>query len=165
MSDLAAFYLGTRRKVKKYECFKISHPNFTQDYFIVMNKVGGLTATIDGSPQAFQYYPFRKSDQSQRANLDYGMQIDMGDLGNIIPQELAAVDAADGWGTKPTLTYWAFSSEDLTTPLLGPITLEIPSFPMTREGTSFIAQAPDMTVNRTGELFLASRFPGLRAFQ
>lgn len=162
MTTLSEFFLNRRGRVRSYECLKLSHPNFTQDYYIVRNKVGGVTITIDGTPQNFVYYPLRLTEQDDRANLDYGMQVDLGDVGKIVPGEIAAIDAADGWDTCPTVTYWVFRSDDLSAPILGPISLEVTSFPVGRQGASFIARAPSMNVNRTGELYLSSRFSMLK---
>ncbi|MEI9995087.1 MAG: hypothetical protein WDM91_10865 [Rhizomicrobium sp.] len=165
MSDLSQFVLNRRGRVRPYECVMLAHPNFTQTYYIVRNKVGGVTITIDGIPRVFQFYPLRLTEQDDRANLDYGMQVDLGDVGKIVPGEIAAIEAADGWDICPTVTYWLFRADDLSAPIIGPLNLEVTSFPMTRTGTSFVAQAPSMNVNRTGELYLPSRFPMLRGIR
>ncbi|HEX4302827.1 MAG TPA: hypothetical protein VHZ78_08535 [Rhizomicrobium sp.] len=165
MSLYTELFLNTRSRVKKFECFKISHPNFTKAYYIVRNKPGGLTAVVEGVPTQFDYYPLQKTEQPTKADLDFAIQIDLGDLGEVVSMELDAVEAADGFMIKPSLTYWMFRSDDLMTPRLGPITLEIPEFPMTREGTSFIAQAPALNASRTGEIYTAARFPMLAGFR
>ena len=164
MSSEAEFYLSAFGRVKRFECIKIAHPNFTQSYYIVRNKPGGLTATVEGAPTVFGYYPLRITAQAQDNDLDYSLQVDLGDVGDIMPMELDAVAAADGFGTLPTLDYWAFRSDDLLTPLLGPIRLEVQDLPVSRDGTSFIAAAPYLNVNRTGELYITSRFPMMRAY-
>lgn len=162
MTTYAEFFLDCPARIVQLELIEISHPNFSQVYRIVRNKVGGVTATIDGSPQPFIYYPLRITGKGDRNDLDYGLQIDLGDLGDIVSAEIDNVAAADGFGTKPTLRYWTFRSDDMTSPLFGPVTLTIPALPMTNVGTSFEAVAPSLNSNRTGEMYLISRFPTLK---
>jgi hypothetical protein len=162
MSALSDFFLKRRARVRPYECISLVHPNFTKTYDIVRNKVGGVTITIDGTPRNFEFYSLRLTEQESRGNLDYGMQVDLGDVGKVVPSEIAAVDAADGWDTCPTVTYWMFRSDDLAAPVIGPINLEVTSLPIGRQGTSFVAQAPSLNVNRTGEIYLSPRFPMLQ---
>jgi hypothetical protein len=161
MSSYTDFFLNSPARVVQLDLLEISHPNFSKTYRIVRNKVGGCTATIDGTPQVFDYYPLSVTPNSDRGDLDYSLQIQLGDLGDVIPTELDNVVAADGMGTKPTVRYWTFRSDDLTAALFGPISLEITTIQMTREGTSFLASAPALNSNRTGEIYLPSRFPGL----
>lgn len=164
MSSYTEFFLSSPARVVQLDLLEISHPNFSKTYRIVRNKVGGVTATIDGSPQDFEYYPLTVTPNSDRGDLDYALQIQLGDLGELIPAELDNIAAADGWNTKPGVRYWTFRSDDLTSPLFGPISLEVAVFPMTREGVSFVASAPALNSNRTGEMYLPSRFPGLAGF-
>lgn len=160
MSALSDAFLNRRRGVRLYDCIRIAHPNFTQTYWIVRNKVGGVTITIDGTPRFFKFYPLRLTEQAQRANLDYGVQVDLGDVGKIIPNEIAAIEAADGFDTCPVVTAWLFRSDTLGV-VIGPGDLEVTSFPIKRAGTSFLAQAPSLNVNRTGIPYLESVFKPL----
>lgn len=161
MSSYVEFFLNSPSRIKQFELLEISHPNFTKVYRIVRNKVGGLTVSIDGEQQFFQHYPLRITSKGIRADMDYGIQVDLGDLGEIIPMELDAVAAADGFGTLPAVRYWTFRSDDLSAPMFGPIKLVVTNFPITRTGASFEAVAPTLNANRTGELYLPSRFPML----
>lgn len=162
MPSYEEFFLDCPARVVQLELIEISHPNFSKIYRIVRNKVGGVTATIDGATQAFDYYPLRITSKGDRNDLDYGLQIDLGDLGDIVSGEVDRVADADGFGTKPTMRYWTFRSDDMTAPLFGPVSLEIPALPMTNMGTSFEAVAPALNSNRTGEMYLISRFPTLK---
>jgi hypothetical protein len=168
MPTYAEFFLNCPARVVQLELIEISHPNFSQDYRVVRNKVGGAKAwvvPIGGSPAAemqFDYYPLRITSKGDRNDLDYGLQIDLGDLGDIVSGEVDNVAAADGFGTKPKMRYWTFRSDDMTSPLFGPVSLEIPALPMTNMGTSFEAAAPALNSNRTGEMYLISRFPTLK---
>jgi hypothetical protein len=162
MSTYTAFYLNRAARIKEYELLEISHPDFTKTYYIVRNKVGGVSATIDTGTKTFDWYPLRITSKGTRSDMDYALQIGLGDLGSIVSTELDAVAAADGWGTKPIVRYWTFSSDNLATPIFGPISLQVIEFPQTQEGSNFVAGAKALNSNRTGELYLPSRFPMLR---
>lgn len=164
MTTFRQFWLDHQSKIVPLDLIEISHPNFTKTYRIVRNKIGGGDFTIDGAPQTFEYYPLRITPKSTRANLDYGEQIDLGDVGQIVPVEVDAIAAADGWGTKIKVRRWIFRSDDLTTPIWGPYTMETRSLPMKPGVTSFVASAPSLNMNRTGELYLPGRFPMLEGF-
>lgn len=162
MTALTEYYLGSRRDVVKLELLEISHPSFTKTYRIVRNARKGITATIDGVPHAFEYYPLRIRQLGSGDDMDQSIGVDLGDLGDILPTEIDAVFADDAATTKPMLRYWAFRSDDLTIPLLGPVVLEITTLAFKREGASFEAHAPYLNRNRTGEVYSLTRFPMLR---
>lgn len=165
MTTYAEYFLNSRSSVIEYETVQISHPNFTQTYRIVRNAVAGLTAITEESvSRTFQYYPLKISASGARDNLDCSLTFQLGDLGEVLPLEMDAIDAASGWDTKPTVIYRTFRSDDLTAPLYGPITLEVVDFSFKREGCQFEARAPWLNLVRTGEIYDLDRFPMLRGF-
>lgn len=166
MSRYAEFFLNTSSKVVQLELLEISHPAFSRTYRIVRNAVAGATVTLtDGEGEAtFEYYPLRITPLSSQDDLDQAIRVDLGDLGETLPAELDAVFAADALDTVPTVRYWAYRSDDLTAPLVGPLTFEVRSLSFNQDGASFEAGAPSLNRNRTGELYLLTRFPMLRGF-
>ena len=104
MSEYSEFFLNAGSNVAELELIEISHPNFTQTYYLVRNAINGVTVTLeDASSQAFQYYPLQITALGSGNDLDQALRIQLGDLGEVLPAELAAVYAADGFGTRPTL--------------------------------------------------------------
>ena len=165
MSDYAEFFLGSRSSVVQLELLEISHPNFTQTYHVVRNATEGVTVTLEtAAEQTFDYYPLRISPMGVRNTLDFGVRIDLGDLGEVLPAELDAVMNAQGFSVKPTVLYRTYRSDDLTAPLFGPLTLKVTTFSFSDSGASFEAEAPTISVNTTGELYRIGRFPMLRGF-
>lgn len=165
MSDYTEFFLNGATAVIQYELIEIYHPSFTQTYRRVRNAVSGVTVTLEtAAVETFTYYPMNITPLGTRDDLDQGFRIDLGDIGEILPTELDAVDTANTFGTKPTVTYRTYRSDDLTAPLFGPINLEVTSFSFNREGASFEAKAPQLNVNKTGEIYKQERFPMLRGF-
>lgn len=165
MSQYSEFFLNSKSSVVQLELLEIYHPDFTQTYRVVRNCTDGVTVTLENATvETFDYYPLKITSTGSREDLDFGLQIDFGDLGEVLPVELDAVSSAAGYGTKPTITYRAYRSDDLTAPMLGPYELEVTSFNFNREGASFEAKAPSLNVNTTGELYKIERFPMLKGF-
>jgi hypothetical protein len=163
MTDYAAYFLSSRSSVVFLETVEITHPSFTRTYWLVRNAIGGIVATLEnGTAQAFEYYPLRIRPMSAKDDLDQTLEVDMGDLGEIIPVELDAIDAAGKMHIKPIVRYRAWRSDDLSTPLVGPLNLEMVDISSNQEGSTFKAGAPSLNLNRTGELYRTVRFPMLR---
>jgi hypothetical protein len=165
MSDYSEFYLNSAAAVAQLDLLEISHPDFTQTYYVVRNATDGVTVTLeDLSSQAFEYYPLRIEPAGTRDNLDFGLSVTLGDLGEVLPVELDAIATASGYDTKPTVKYRTYRSDDLTAPLFGPIELEVTSFNFNREGSTFEAKAPSLNIVKTGETYKLERFPMLKGF-
>jgi hypothetical protein len=166
MSLYTEYFLKTNSSVVQLELLEISHPNFTQTFYIVRNAVQGLADVVheDSTHHAYVYYPLRITLGQTRDNLDTSLKIDLGDLGQVLPLQLDAVAAAGGYSTKPTVKYRTYRHDVLTAPLFGPIELEVTSFSFNRDGATFEAKAPSLNVNKTGETYTLDRFPMLRGF-
>lgn len=164
MSAYTQFFLSTSSSVVQLECLEISHPDMTRAYYIVRNHADGVTAKVDGLNKRFEYYPLKVTRSGSRSDLDHGIRVDIGDLGLVWPQELDAIAAGGRFSTKPKVRYWTFRSDDLNTPLFGPLTLEMVSFSFSKDGASFEAKAPQLNYGQTGEAYVIERFPMLRGF-
>jgi hypothetical protein len=114
----------------------------------------------------YEYCPARVLPIASEDDLVQSLSVTLGDVGEIIAAEIANVWAANGMDTRPTLTYRAFRSDDLSTPIEGSErVLEIAGLSRSREGCSFEARAPEINASRTGELYTVERFPMLAGFQ
>lgn len=165
MSKYSEFFLSSNSNIVKLETLEISHQSFTKPYRIVRNAVSGITAKLeDGRIVPFEYYPARIVAVGSKDDLDTGVRVDLGDLGEVIPKEMDEVAKKNGFSVKPTVIYREYRSDDLTALLNGPIVLEIKTFSFKREGASFEAKAPSLNINRTGEIYSFDRFPMLRGF-
>lgn len=164
-SSALEYFLNSSRRVTELELIEFSHPSFTQTYRRVRNHRDGVTVTLETEVEAdFAWYPMQITALSDQANLDTGVRIDFGDLGEILPLELDAVYADDAMDVKPTVIYRSYRSDDLSAPLVGPLRLEATTFSFTREGASFEATAPYVNLNKTGETYNLTRFYMLRGF-
>lgn len=169
-ADYAGFFLNSKSTVVQLETVEISHPNFTQVYYCVRNgNRAGMDLTLEtGGVRHFDYYPMKITSNGSRDDLDYGLSISFGDLGEVIPKELDAVSIVDpddmtqGFAVKPIIRYRTYRSDILTEPLFGPIELEVVTFSFTKEGATFDATAPKLNLSSTGEVYSIDRFPMLR---
>ena len=158
------FFLKSAADIVKFVTFEIYHADFDPDsFYIVQNNVNGLTATLETAAEVdFEFYPARISQNETSDDLDFGIKFDFGDVGDLLPDQFDKVAIADGFGTKPLLKYREYRSDDLTEPMLGPLTLEITEFSFSKTGATFEAKAPSLNLNRTGEFYTIERFPMLR---
>jgi hypothetical protein len=166
MSAYAEYFLNSRSSIVQLELIELTHPNFTQDYRIVRNHRDGVIVDLSEDELAvpFLYYPASVEQLGARDDLDAAIRINLGDVGETVPLEIDAVADAGGFMTKPSVRYWAYRSDDLTAPIYGPLTLEVPSFNLTGEGASFEARAPALNSAKTGERLTLDRFPMQRGF-
>jgi len=164
MSAISEFFLGSAPYVFQLQCLEISHPNFSQTYRIQRNEAAGaVSVTHEGpaGPFDYDYYPLRIKPVGSTTDLDQKLDITLGDLGQIIPQELDLVAAANGMSTKPTLIYREYSSDDLTVPMYGPLTFDIDALTSTQEGSSLRASAAAFNQGRIGTYYTTNIFPML----
>lgn len=163
MSDYTEFFLSTPSAVVMLDCIKVSHPSFTQDYYIVRNAARGVTVVHeDATPQEYQFYPLKVEPLGFRDNLDQGFSITIGDTGDTLPTELDRIYEDDAFDVHPTFEYRAYRSDVLNEVLYGPVHLVIEKITMSEEGAVFEAKAPSLNDGRTGELYRLDRFPMLR---
>jgi len=165
MSNYSEFFLNSKSSVVQLELIAISHPNFTKTYYVVRNAINGITVKLEtGVWQRFEYYPLQITPTGSNNDLDQTLQVQLGDLGLILPTELDVVNAANGFMTKPLLTYRTYRSDDLTAPLAGPFVFVINNIAFQKEGAVLAAGAPSLNLNRTGESYDMIRFPMLIGF-
>lgn len=164
-SPALSYFLDSRSNAVLLETIELSHSSFSQTYRLVRNHTEGVTVTLENSAEArFEYYPLAINQLGDKADLDTGIRIDFGDLGEVLPKEIISVRAAGTTNIKPTVLYRAYRSDDLSSPLIGPLRYEITNINFTREGASFEATAPYANINKTGESYNITRFFMLRGF-
>lgn len=89
MSNYSQFFLSSGSGVVQLELIDIYHPNFSKRYRIVRNAMNGVTVTLEDSTVAtFDYYPVKLTPTGSNNDLDQTLQLQFGDLGEILPSEL-----------------------------------------------------------------------------
>lgn len=166
MPDYVGFYLNSSGSVVRIECFELSHPSFTKTYRVVRNVTAGITVTHeDSTSHAYDYYPLKIERSNTTDDLDEGLSIGMGLLGDELPQEFDRVNDGAYSDVVPVLKYRVYRSDDLTAPMFGPSILEVRGCSCDDSGqASFEATAPRLNTTTTGEIYTFARFPMLRGF-
>lgn len=162
------FFFNSTRATSMIEGLHISHPSFSREYFVVRNPNPWMRVQPlghgGGVVQEYQYLPLRLRPMESRGDLDFGIGVDLGDLGEIIPDELQRARDAGTHHIRPTAIYRAWRSDRLNEPMEGPIKLQVDQITRTRDGATFDAIAPHLNLTRTGETYSLERFPMLRGF-
>ncbi len=166
MSVYSNYFLNTSPAIVELDCIEISHPNFSTTYRLVRNAVAGVSVTHEGpaGPFDYEYYPMQLKPLGSQTDLDQGIQITLGDVGQLIKAEIAAVNAANGRRERPVLKYRTYQSDDLAVPLFGPAIMEVRSITSNKEGSLLECQAPYLNITRTGKIYTVKDFSMLRAF-
>ncbi len=164
MSELSEFFLNSKASVVRLQLLEISHPAFSQTYYLVRNATNGITVDHeDASSHEYIYMPMSITRSGPTDDLDDWLNITLGDLGEVVPTELAAVRAApDGLKTLPVVKYREYRSDDLSAPITGPLLMEVKNFNFTVEGATFEARNPQINYSKTGERMTPARFPMLK---
>lgn len=163
MTDYARFFLNSRSSIVLVECIELIHPDFSQTHRVVRNVTEGVFVTHeDDIEYEYVYYPLKISKQGTLEDLDFGLQIEFGDLGGNLQLEIDGIAAASGFQVKPICIARSYRSDDLTTPLYGPLTLEVNELAFNREGAQFDAVAPFQNQSSTGRIYTLNQFPMLR---
>jgi Domain of unknown function (DUF1833) len=79
--------------------------------------------------------------------------------GNNVP-----VNGLPGTYVKPIVLYRTYRSDDLTTPLYGPITFQAQTITFKKDGATLACSAPRLNQTSTGEIYDLTRFPMLNGF-
>ena len=165
MSNLSEYFLGSSANVVQYELVDFVHDSFTKAYYIVRNNSDGLTVTLEnGEQRKYEYYPLRINPTNISTDLDYGVSVTLGDLGDIVPMEMENVAKSEYSHIKPNIIYRTYRSDDLSRPIFGPVKLEVNTITSNHEGSVIEAAAPVISTLRTGERYSITNFPSLRGF-
>lgn len=160
------FFFGAPSSAAELPTVEISQPDFSKVWRLQGKYRDGFWARLETGEQVFfQYVPMLLKLLEDRGNLDFGMTITLGDLGEILPEEIRRAREAGSLRTSPpTVVYRSYRSDDLTKPMLGPITLQARPITRSPDGARFDAMAPQANVSKTGRLYRSDEFPMLRGF-
>ena len=164
--DYTEFFLNSSSNIIQYETLEITHTNFSKVWYLVRNAQSGLTAFLEDliTEVNYEFCPMGISESAESDDLDFGLRIELGDVGEILSAELDNIVSADNLNEKPILKYRTYRSDILTQPMLGPFELDIEEITFDKQGATFQAKAPTLSLKQTGELYTTDRFPGLKEF-
>lgn len=160
------FYFGAPQSTAELETMEISQPSFSQVWRIQSHYREGFWARLESGELVFwQYVPMRLRSLGDRGNLDFGISVTLGDLGEILPEEIERARRAGTLRTiPPTVRYRVYRSDDLESPMVGPITLQARKIVRSRDGAQFDSTAPQANITKTGMLYRTDLFPTLLGY-
>lgn len=160
MSEYTEFFLNSRGGVVMLELLEIDHPSFAQPFRYVRNDTNGVTVTHDGAEHYYEYQPMQIDRKNVTNDLDQKLSITLADMSDDLQNALDAIDDE----IKPSFKYRVYRDDDLTQPLNTLQTLEIATSSKDASALiTFEAQAVELNISRTGEVYSFDRFPMLRA--
>lgn len=165
-SQYVDFYLGSSTAEIELHTLQISQVSFSKVYRFQPYYRQGLWLRDESSEkQFFEWMPMRLEPLGDRGNLDFGLSVTFGDLGEILPDEIERARSAGTLLKKPAVVvYRIYRSGNLEAPMYGPITLQAKTINRTSEGAQFEAKAPHLNVNKTGMLYRTDLFPMLLGY-
>jgi len=162
MSQYSKFFLNSKSSIVLVECVELSHPGFSTTHRVVRNVTAGVTVTHeDDLVFEYTYYPLTIRQKGSLEDLDFGIEIEFGDLDGLLQDEIATLTDY-GLDEKPICNFRQYRSDNYSMPIYGPLVLEITELSFTKEGAQFEAVAPYRNVSSTGELYTLNKFPMLR---
>lgn len=164
--DYVDFFFGAPQSASELQTLEISQPSFSQVWRFQSHYREGFYARLETGEQVFfQYVPMRLKPLEERANLDFGLTVILGDLGEILPDEIQRARTAGTLRTNPPVVkYRAYRTDNLESPMFGPVSLQARQIARSEDGAKFNAMAPEANANRTGILYRSDVFPMLLGF-
>ncbi|WP_334158463.1 DUF1833 family protein [Achromobacter insolitus] len=164
--DYVDFFFGAPQSAAELQTLEISQPSFSQVWRLQSHYREGFYARLETGEQAFfQYVPMRLKPLEERANLDFGLTVILGDLGEILPDEIQRARTAGTLRTNPPVVkYRAYRTDNLESPMFGPVSLQARQIARSEDGAKFNAMAPEANANKTGILYRSDVFPMLLGF-
>ena len=112
----------------------------------------------------YQYYPASIKTLTSEDNLDYGIKVFLGDLSEVIPPEIKALQATDSLSIQPKVSHFVYRHDDLSEPLESSLNLYLDDFSFNNRSSFFVAQAPTINNTKTGKPYTVEDFPMMEAF-
>lgn len=165
MSQYSEFFLVSASNKVQYETLEISHSEFSQTYYLVRNHKGLVATDENSNSRTWTYVPMRIEPSGAEVNLDFGITVTLGDLGEIMPAELDRIKAGDDMDERPVVIYRTFEEGTLTAPMTGPFTLEVMEFSFNHEGVVLQCRPAFVNRNQTGMPYIPELFPTLEGFR
>lgn len=165
MSIYTEFFLNSRSDVVLLDTIEISHTQLSQTYRFVRNSLSDITVTLEDTlTQAiFTYLPMRLTQGEVRGAVEQSLTVELGDVGEILPNELDNIISNNAMQEKPIVTYRAYASNHLTAPLIVN-RLFGHHLSFNKEGAVFEAKTSLINHNRTGIQYILAVFPMLKGF-
>lgn len=182
MSLYTEYLFGSSQVVAELDLLEIQHFRFNPTIFRLVRNYSlhelsvddvfgvpkrGVIVTHEGpaGPFEYEYVPMKIERLGSGNDLDQAIRVTIGDVGQILPQQLERLSDFNAMQEKPIVRYRSYRSDVLTAPLtVAPLIMEIKRIAFNKEGCSFEAVAPYLNSTRTGILYDRVNFPTMKSF-
>lgn len=159
------YWLRGRHNEVRLECIEITHPSFTKHYRFVRNHADGVRVKHEnGLWYDYEFLPLTIKPAKSADDLQQSFTIGIGDVGEIMPNEIRRLRNGTHANVRPTLNHRVYLTSDLTTPMKSIRGLEITDNQTQKQGAVFACQARELNKNSTGVVFTIDLVPSLRGF-
>lgn len=163
------YWLRGRHDEYRLECIEIKHPSFSRDYRFVRNNEDGVRvkhANKNGVDTwyDYEYLPLSITAAKSSDDLQQGFTIAIGDVGEIMPQEIRRLRNGSYRNVKPIVNYRVYLSSNLASPMRSALGLEVTDNQTQKRGAVFICKARELNKNSTGAVLTIDLFPSQRGF-
>ena len=112
MSQYSKFFLNSKSSIVLVECVELSHPGFSTTHRVVRNVTAGVTVTHeDDLVFEYTYYPLTIRQKGSLEDLDFGIEIEFGDLDGLLQDEIATLTDY-GLDEKPICNFRQYRSDN-----------------------------------------------------
>lgn len=159
------YWLVGRHDDVRLECIEIAHPSFSKTYRFVRNHSDGVRVRHEnGAYYQYDYLPVTINAGKTTDSLEQSFTIGIGDVGEVMPFEIARLRNGKHAHVRPTLNYRVYLSSDLSTPISSVLGLQITDNQPQAKGAVFRCKAKDTNSTSTGVKYTLADYPTLRGF-
>jgi hypothetical protein len=150
------FFLNADSCLIQFECVEIAHPSLSQTYRFVRNS-GRNGINVDHNDGSgvfnYSYLPMKITPKSRENNLDFGLTVTVGDVGETLAEEIRRIESDGTYSTPPTLTYRTYRSDNLTAPMYGAFVFNVYNINLDKKGASLDCATRKLNTLKTGEFY------------
>lgn len=146
------------------ESVEISHSKWpTVQRFVTNSNLNLALKHEDGQSYEYVFAPLNISKSAENGNLDQGLNIKIGDVGELIP-DLIDLILDDEQIELPKVNYRAYFIGQYDSPIVVARELDLESITRDWKGSECEVVAPGLNDNGNGEVYSASTDPSLISF-
>ena len=159
-SDYAEFLATAPEGKIIYETVEIYHPELSQTYYFVNGPVALTADDENGVSRTFEPANMGATRPAVTDDLDQLISFTIGDLDNLLDDEMDRIDVGDE--TDPIVTLRVYHSDHLDAPAEGPYAFNLEDIAQTPGVFTIQSGAPRLNTSDTGESYYMTDFPMLR---
>jgi hypothetical protein len=118
----------------------------------------------DGDNGLFHYCPAALKFSNRDETLNRELVVDILDLGDVIRRQFKFIEQKNKISVRPKLIYRAYRSDDLDSPMVGPVEYEVQGVSFNLAGATLSASSRTLNNSKTGIIYNTAILPSMRKF-